>query len=98
MSSWTWSKVVRHEHVIERDWMARFLEEHPSAVTEALWEYPACLVTKAEHERLAKSWGWRRYLEASVRVVDAASGKEVNLDAMDVELRTSYETWGGRFL
>jgi hypothetical protein len=85
-------KTVRHEHVIERDWMARVLLDHPGTAADALWQYPCCLVTVEEHARLSRSpsWGWRRYLDAGVDVIDAGSGMAAPIDAMADSLEYSY--------
>lgn len=91
------TKTVRHEHVVERDWMARKLLEHPEIVAAALWEYPCALVTTAEHDQLSKTaWGWRRYLDSGTVVIDASTGERADLVAMADSLDAAYAELGLR--
>jgi hypothetical protein len=91
------TKAVRHEHVVERDWMARKLLEHPGIVAEALWEYPCALVTSGEHDRLSRTaWGWRRYLDSGTLVIDAATGEPADLTEMAGALDATYARLGLR--
>lgn len=90
------TKTVRHEHIIERRWMIEFLNLHGGVVGSALWNYPACLVTVPEHTALGQStqWGWRRYVDAGLQVIDAVTGDEVNLVSADEELREHFLSIG----
>lgn len=87
------TKNVRHEHVIERRWMIVFLNEHPDEVKDALWNYPACLVTVDEHMALGKGagWGWDRYIQARLTVIDAETASNLELSKAHSELRATYE-------
>lgn len=90
------TKTVRHEHVIERRWMIDFLHSHPEVVADALWNYPACLVTVAEHTALGRSdgWGWSRYVDAHLEVIDGATEESIDLVRADRELRSHYASLG----
>lgn len=90
------TKGIRHEHIIERRWMIDFLHTHPEATKPAIWNYPACLVTTQEHLRLGatKAWGWRRYIEAGLQVIDGETGTTMDLAQADLELRATYEELG----
>lgn len=90
------TKAVRHEHVIERRWMIEFLHEHPESTSDALWNYPACLVTKQEHLLLGKSsgWEWARYVEAGLEVLDGETGRPVDLNEADSPLHDVYQQRG----
>jgi len=90
------TKSVRHEHVVERNWMIQFLHDHPTAIDPALWNYPACLVTTTEHTALGttSAWGWARYIAADIQVIDATNGRSVDLVAMNTHLRKTYESFG----
>jgi hypothetical protein len=92
------TKTVRHEHVIERRWMIDFLHETPHAMARALWNYPACLVTVKEHIALGKTrgWGWARYTEANIKVIDAETGAVMDLSKAQAELRQEYESLGAK--
>ncbi len=90
-------KTVRHEHVIERDWMARALLEHADIAAVALWEYPCALVTTSEHAALAKgAWGWWRYVDSDMPIVDAATGLPVDVREMAQALDESFVRLGLR--
>jgi hypothetical protein len=86
------TKGLRHEHVIERDWMARRLLEMPDTARDALWQYPSCIVTTDEHGRLSASheWGWDRYRDADIPVIDAGTGRRVDLRRMASDLVQAY--------
>lgn len=90
------TKLVRHEHVVERKWMVQFLHDNPPALTDALWNYPACLVTRDEHIALGASshWGWQRYLNAGLEVIDATTEAALSLEEADKLLRRIYEELG----
>lgn len=85
--------IVRHEHVVERDLMARRLLDLPEQAEALLWNYPACLVTTAEHSALGRTdaWGWGRYVAAGLNVSDAETGEPMALEEMDLGLRQLYE-------
>jgi hypothetical protein len=91
------SKTIRHEHVVERDWMARVLLDHPEVAHLALWQYPCALVTKDEHDSLAKNaWGWWRYVDSRTEVVDGENGRAIDVRAMAEALDDAYEELGLR--
>lgn len=87
---------VRHEHVVERDLMARRLLDLPQEVELLVANYPACLVTTGEHSALGRTgqWGWRRYIDAHLDVIDAESGELAPLGEMDLRLRSLYDGAG----
>ena len=89
-------KTVRHEHVVERDWMARRLLDRPSVAAEALWEYPCALVTVQEHLRLTSSraWGCHRYIETATEILDAETGQRADLPAMAEALDAAFRRLG----
>lgn len=88
------TKTLRHEHVIERRWMIDFLHDHPEAISVALWNYPACIVTVDEHIALGRSteWGWARYLEAQLEVIDGETGRPLDLMKSDQQLKHLFES------
>lgn len=55
------------------------------------------LVTTQEHLGLGASnaWGWRRYIEAGLEVVDGESGDVLDLTQANAELRATYEELNG---
>lgn len=91
---------AQHEHVIERRWLRAALIGHPRRVDAILDLAVACLVLKAEHEDLRhlapEAFGWRRYLEAEIEVLDAADDfKPVDLERLAEEQITRRDALGG---
>jgi len=63
-------KEVRHEHVYPRKHLIDRLFEG-NDIDAVISEATACLVTKAEHEKLSHTFiGWERYKNANIRVYD----------------------------
>lgn len=75
---------VRHEHVIERKKLIDQLLVHPEDYERTLDSAVGCLVTKEEHNRLAREGrgldGWARYRSAGIVVYDAATGQKLDLE------------------
>jgi hypothetical protein len=91
-------KNLRHEHVVERGWLWRLLRATPEAAPELLWNLPAALVTVEEHLLLPDGrwdavWGWERYQQAGLAVIDATTGSPADLESMNLTLRSVYAPW-----
>jgi hypothetical protein len=66
---------LQHEHVVARDFLAWALTLRPDLSGDVLPLAVACVTTVEEHRSLAthaESFGWKRYLQADVEVLDAA--------------------------
>lgn len=76
--------------------MARRLLDIPDQAQLLVENYPACLVTTAEHSALGRTgkWGWRRYVAAQLKVINAETGEPAPLEEMDLRLRSVYEEAG----
>ena len=89
-------KDLRHEHVIERDWLIRLLRATPEAAPSVLWNMPVALVTKKEAEELPHRiswhgrWCWERYLTKPLVVLDVVTGEPLDLARMNQALRSHY--------
>ena len=75
-------RLLRHEHVVPRKKMVDDLIKHPDQVDKIVEKAVACVVTKAEHEKLAKvdkkypnADGWERYGLAGIEVIDMVTGQ-----------------------
>jgi len=70
-------KRLRHEHVYRRKELVDRLIAHPDQADTIIADAIACVVTKAEHDRLAKVDrknpeidGWDRYTQAEIKVIE----------------------------
>lgn len=84
----------QHEHVVPRAWLRAALLEHPHQAEGILSLAVACNVTRTEHQRLSAidgAFGWRRYIQANVEVMDTNDGSpavltelsELQIDALE---------------
>lgn len=70
---------MNHEHVVTRKWMISSMISNPDRVTKLLSLAVGCMVTTDEHRHLTEGWGWERYLNAGVVVMDAQTGTRLDL-------------------
>jgi hypothetical protein len=82
----------RHEHVIPRKTIRHALLQHPDRVEHIMRLATACIVTREEHQLLnGTHFGWSRYKEAGLTVIDRATGSRVDLGALAAALDASWE-------
>ncbi len=81
--------LVNHEHVVTRKFLIDAMLAAPGQVQEIMDLAIGCLVTRDEHRRLSKAggWGWSRYINGNVAVVDGVTGSLVDLTSEDKRLR-----------
>ena len=75
---------INHEHVVPRRWLLDRLLQAPHDSHGIMALAVACIVTTEEHRRLtgAHGFGWARYRNAQLEVLDTADGmKPLDLDA-----------------
>ena len=83
---------VHHEHAVTRRSLVGAMLAHPEEceVLLATSSETACIVTRKEHDRMHDDhFGWRRYIEAEIEVVDLSSGELVDLGAQDARVRSA---------
>jgi hypothetical protein len=76
-------QAIRHEHVVRRKTLRIRLRADPSRAREIIRDAIACVVTKAEDDRLRavdpSREGWARYHDAGITVIDMATDQSLNL-------------------
>lgn len=83
-------KQLRHEHVLERDKLMKFLESDisPTEKIEILSQpenVPACVVTIEENNKLNKiknAYAWERYNIAKIKVYDRLNSEYANIQIL----------------
>jgi hypothetical protein len=71
---------IRHEHVIPRKTLRLAMLRCPDRVERVMRLAVACIVTEDEHRRLAAGeFGWNRYRQAGIIVIDRESHEVVDL-------------------
>jgi hypothetical protein len=82
---------VRHEHVIPRKAIRLALLQHPRRVEPIMRLATACIVTHEEHLLLGGlHFGWSRYREAGLTVIDRSTGSAVDLGEMAAALDSAW--------
>ena len=82
----------RHEHVIPRRdlW---FVARRTMTVANALNLCEACIVTLGEHEllhQLEGAYGWERYAQAGIPVIDTATMKQIGAEDL-IKMSSTYK-------
>ncbi len=80
---------VNHEHVVTRKFLVDAMLSAPQMVPEIMKLATGCLVTREEHKLLSKAnaWGWGRYIEADLSVIDGKNGSMLVLEKEHRRLR-----------
>lgn len=83
---------INHEHVVPRLVLRQMMLRHPHSIGQILVMTVACLVTREEHAKLNQSsgFGWERYLNSSLDVLDMADRSTLDLTQAGAELKLAF--------
>lgn len=85
----------RHEHVIPRLTLRSAMRTNRDRAEKFLSLAIACIVTHEEHQRLnERAFGWHRYRDLGIEVIDTESGAPANLEALARELDVAWQSLG----
>ena len=88
---------VTHEHVVPRKLLVAAMIARPHRVEEILTTGAvACVVQRDQHSLLNSGrFGWYRYLDAGIEVIDMATGEPLDLPGAASELSRVTSSWVG---